>query len=591
MFWSLHLISLAVFSTRLSFCTLLEQFEDLERTEFDFVVVGGGTAGNTIANRLTENPDHHVLVLEAGGLGENLLLSKVPGFSLNTVGSELDWNYTAYAGPALDRDTIVPRGFSLGGSSAINGMVYTRGSRDDWDRYADVTGDEGWSWDQIQPYIRKNERFTPPADSHDTTGEFDPSVHSFDGINGVTLSGFRNQIDTRIIEASKSMENDSDFRFVLDMNAGTELGVGSLDPKIRALPGFTQMTVLNGSRSSSATSYLGPQFIGRPNLHVLLHAHVTRILPVNTDTSENVLSFGGVELSQDFGGTFHTVNATKEVILSAGTIATPQILMNSGIGDSNTLAALDIITLHHLPSVGQNLTEHTIVPMSWVVTANDTSSEAERNATLAAEQLQQWNETRTGPLVDGPILDIAWVRLLENASIFERFEDPSAGPNTPHIEIQFTNTGTFTREDPPPNYGMVGTIATLLCPTSRGFITLNTSNPFDHPIIDLNLLGSEFDFFALREAVLSALKFFSSSTFTADGFIVTIPVNGTNEEELDEFIKQRASSGAHPVGTAMMTPEDADWGVVGPDLRVKGVDGLRVVDASIFLVILKYLYI
>ncbi|KAL0572693.1 hypothetical protein V5O48_009267 [Marasmius crinis-equi] len=497
----------------------------------------------------------------------------VPGFCLNNIGSDIDWKYIAQGGPALNRDMEFPRGFILGGTSSISEnrfgtkdcLLYTRGTRDDWDRYANVTGDEGWSWDSIQPYIRKNERFTPPVDGHNTTGEFDPTFHSFDGINSVTLAGFRFQMDTRIIQASKSMGNDSDYHFVLDMNSGSNLGVG-----------FSQMTINNGTRSSSATSYLGPQFINRPNLHVLVNAHVTRIL--STNMSGDAVAFNGVELSQDAGETFHTVHASKDVILSAGTIATPQILMNSGIGDSNTLTPLGIQTLHHLPSVGQNMTEQPLLQVPWVTTANDTMAEALKNATLAAEQLQEWNETRSGPLVDSPAPDLGWLRLPDNASIFESFEDPSAGPNTAHIEIQFVNGG-FTAENPPPN--LIASNPSLVTPTSRGFVTLNTSNPFDHPIINLNLVGSEFDLFALREAIRSVRQFMTSPTFTVDGFIISTPANGTTDDELNEYIKANVGVAAHPVGTASMTPKDAEWGVVDPDLRVKGVVGLRVVDASV----------
>ncbi|KAF9264085.1 pyranose dehydrogenase [Marasmius fiardii PR-910] len=564
LWWVILLTSLILTSTHPSSCALFEKFEDLKRDEFDFVVIGGGTAGNTIANRLTENPKYHVLVLEAGGFTADVLLSMVPDFCSRILESPLDWNYTGQAGPgALNRELEIPRGFGLGGSSSINCMMYTRGTKEDWDRYAKVTGDPGWSWDSIQPYIRKNERFTPPADGHDTTGEFDPSVHGFDGINPVSLYGFPRQLDTRITQASKSMGNDSDFRFVLDMNSGRHLGIG-----------HGQATVFNGTRSSSATSYLGPKFINRPNLHVLLHAYVTRIL--SKKKRKNSLALQGVELSQDSGKTLHTVRASKEIILSSGSVGTPQILLSSGIGDSKRLESLGIQPLHHLPSVGQNLSEHAAVGTAYVVNANDTDSEAARNATLAAEQLEQWEESRTGPLVNAAGVQLGWVRLPGNASIFERFEDPSAGPNTAHIEFIFTNGG-FSMGDPLPN--LVGVLPSLVSPTSRGFVTLNTSDPFDYPTINLNLLSTEFDLFALREGIRNVRRFMSSPAF--DGFIVSSTVNATTDEELDEYIRTNVLGGAHLTGTAMMSPRNADWGVVDPDLRMKGVEGVRIVDASV----------
>ncbi|SJK97998.1 uncharacterized protein ARMOST_01254 [Armillaria ostoyae] len=179
-----------------------------------------GTAGNVLANRLTEDPDISVLVLEAGNSTADVLLSQVPFFcTLATPNTPLDWNYTTIPQPGLNGRAIpIPRGFGLGGSSAVNYMTYTRGSSEDYDRYASVSGDSGWRWDEIQPYFRKNERFVTPADHHNTTGEFDPNVHSFRGINSVTLPGYPRAIDSHILQTTKELPDS--FPFNLDYNSG-----------------------------------------------------------------------------------------------------------------------------------------------------------------------------------------------------------------------------------------------------------------------------------------------------------------------------------------------------------------------------------
>ncbi|KAL0072310.1 hypothetical protein AAF712_000072 [Marasmius tenuissimus] len=549
-------------------CAIVENVRDLPTDTFDFIVVGGGTAGNVLANRLTEDSRFSVLVLEAGGSNEGILNIMVPAFCGTTPGTQVDWNYTVQVGP-LDRPPEpYPRGFVLGGSSSINCMAYTRGSSEDWNRYAQVSGDDGWSWDSIQPYIRKNERFTPPADGHDTTGEFDPAVHGLTGINSVTLSsGFRTEIGGRVIQASKAFGEDSQFHFNLDTNSGNQLGIG-----------FGQSTIFNGTRSSSATSYLAPPFVGRPNLHVLLHAHVTRILPA--DAGADSLVFRGVEFSQDSGSTIHTVTASKEIILSAGTIGTPQILMLSGIGDPDALNGLGIEPLHALPSVGQNLTEQPVGFYPWQVTANDTADAAGRNATLAAEQLAMWEEMRRGPLVNGPLLDVGWIRV--PAEERQGFDDPSAGPNTAHLELQFLNSGGM----PAPSGNFISASPVLVSPVSRGFLTINSSNPFDHPFINLNLVSDPFDLLALRSGLRAIDRFMESPAL--DGFIISAALNVTGgrasdatDEELDGYIKSTTVGALHIIGTASMSAQNASWGVVNSDLRVKGLQGLRVVDASV----------
>ncbi|KAJ7075178.1 GMC oxidoreductase-domain-containing protein [Mycena belliarum] len=412
--------SVLVFTLGTTLCSaiLLHNIADLEKHRFDFIVVGGGTAGNVIANRLSENPMHSVLVLEAGSSNADVLNIIVPFLANTSVpNTAIDWNYTTTPQTGLNNRVLpYPRGFVLGGTSSINFMVYTRGSMDDWDRFAKITGDHGWSWDEIFPYILKNECFTPPSDHHNTTGQFNPAIHGFDGINSVSLPGFPSGIDDRVIATTAELE---EFPFNLDMNSGSPLGIG-----------WAQATIKNGTRSSSATSYLALEFLNRQNLFVLLNARVTRVLETTSGT------FRTVEFMQNLNGKIISLTAKKEVILSAGAIGTPNILLHSGIGNSKTLKSVGIECVHNLPSVGQNLSDHSYLPMGFIVNSTNTFDNFARNTSLQQDLLVQWEESRTGLLVDIYENQIGWQRIPDNSSIFKKFTDPAAGPKSPHFELE-----------------------------------------------------------------------------------------------------------------------------------------------------------
>ncbi|KXN91298.1 Glucose dehydrogenase [FAD, quinone] [Leucoagaricus sp. SymC.cos] len=615
-----------------------QHLNDLPEGGYDFVVIGGGTAGGVVATRLGENPDFKILVIEAGTSNEDVFATHPPAIAHSLAGTLADWNYTTSPQAGLNgARCIYPRGHVLGGSSSINDAVYTRGSRDDYNRWAAVTEDQSLSWDKMMPYILKNERWTEDSEHQDEQGHFDPSIHGKNGNIAVSAGYSVHPFNDLVFNASRQLSNE--FPFKLDMNDGRPIGIG-----------WGQATVDKGVRSSSATGYLATT---KNNVHILLNTLVTRVLNVNGDKTD----FRGLEFVETSGATRRRVTAKKEVILAGGIINTPQILINSGIGNKAELEPLGIKTLVDNPSVGKNLSDQPAVLISFATNIPVTDF----NLTTA---LAEWSQSHTGPLSRrGGLSPMGMVRLPDGMG---GFVDPSAGKTSPHIEFFFLGVSSqslippgvrlpalakrgepavgtepnvtlqmfisnvnpvsrgsisLTSTDPstpptidfqllsnptdlasliPPGVRLpalakrgepaVGTEPNVTLqmfisnvnPVSRGSISLTSTDPFTPPTIDFQLLNNPTDLAVLREGIRSARRFFSAPAWRNKIFGTAQPAaNVTTDSQLDEFIRGNALAFFHGVGSAAMSPEGAKWGVVDPDYYVKGTKGLRIVDASI----------
>ncbi|KAF8883638.1 aryl-alcohol-oxidase from pleurotus Eryingii [Gymnopilus junonius] len=459
-----------------------------------------------------------------------------------------DWNYTTVPLTGLNGASLsYPRGHVLGGTSSINCEVYTRGSSADWDRYATYTGDSGWSWKNILPYFKKSEKFTAPSDQHNITGDFNPSAHGFGGFLSVSLAGAPTPVDALFTEAIGQL--DGEFVANEDINSGSQLGFG-----------WSQSTIdgPSGSRSSSSAAYLHP-VLQRPNLHVLVNAQVSRIL--RNGSKKGLPSFLEVEYRVNGSGPLLTVTASKEIILSAGSINTPQILMNSGIGDSQKLSAVGIQSV--------NLSDHPLVVLPFLVNSTATYDDFNRNATLVAQETQVWERTRKGPFVNGLTQHMG-------IPIFETAPNPAAGTNSPHFEIFLAN---FLPAASPPNTHFVSIAAIMLTPgsTSRGSVNITSSDPFSHPSIDAGLFMSSTDIPIMREALRSILCLASAPAW--DG--PSQPGVNATDADIDAYILASTSSAYHVVGTSAMAGLGQSGGVVDSKLRLKNVSGVRIVDASV----------
>ncbi|KAF4610036.1 hypothetical protein D9613_010641 [Agrocybe pediades] len=526
-----------------AFAMIYNSPECLPSLIFDFIIVGEGTAGSVLANRLTEIPYYQDLVIEAGPNNEGVLNSIVPGLAVNLANSIFDWNFTTTPQAGLNgRSVEFQRGHVLGGSSSVNGMVYTRGSSSDYDRFARITGEPSWSWNALQPYVRKHEGFVPPVDGRNPAGEFDSRFHGFLGPIHTTFAALLSpSINTRILAASRQLQ--ADFSFNLDMNSGTPLGTG-----------WHQSTTGNGERSGAATGYLPSNVRARPNLHILVNTRVTRILQT---PGHHGFVMTSAEFTTGNNQQFprRVLTASKEVILSAGSIGTPHILLHLGIGDENELAKVGIHPVLHLPGVGKNPTDHPLFVVGSVLNITDDADfwgDLSTNATLEAEALQLWNKNKTGPLAVFRRFDqIVWARVAQ--FILPNGVDPSSGPNSAHYELALEGSATS-----------IASGSSIVSPASRGSVSLATNNPFDAPLIDP--------------------AYYSAASRPGHRERVYPPplINNPSNAFLEDFLRNTSSSNAHAIGTAAMFPVDASWGVVNPDLLLKKARGLRVVDASVY---------
>ncbi|KAI0313150.1 hypothetical protein OF83DRAFT_1086530 [Amylostereum chailletii] len=481
-----------------------------------------------------------------------------------------------------------PRDHVLGGSTTSNQIAYCRGSKNDYDRWANVTGDPGRAWNSIQPSFRKVgsikllgldvklvaihqlERFTPPADGRNVTGKIDLAFHGQTGMPfALTPRKYPFSCSPRTshcFSISSGYELPINSRpeevpFDLDFNFGDPIGIG-----------YGSSYLHTWSRSRKESGYLPPLRIcivptlNRSNLDILVNTRVTKIFQMGTQSSIPIMR--GVRFSQSVSDTIHALNATKEVVLSAGATNAPPILMLSGIGDAAQLAALNITTSVASPDVGQNLQDHAFLGSSWTFISTDTLDNLQHNATLAAHVLEEWKTDRTGPLV-------LTASRLQPVRQRLRLPENAWSPVRSNFFSIFTNV--------------------MISPTSHGNITLASANPFDPQLINPDLLGSTLDISTVREALNAARRFVAGPAWAdwiADelgDFAAT-----QTDAEIEKPARNNADLVVHVVGTVGMGSKDTlgrGMGALNPDLTVKGTVGLRVVDASVFVGIFPRPYV
>ncbi|MCI2399626.1 GMC family oxidoreductase N-terminal domain-containing protein [Aliiroseovarius subalbicans] len=507
---------------------------------FDFVIVGGGSAGATIASRLSEDPNVTVCLLEAGGKGAGALVRTPMAVVAMLPGRPKinNWAFHTVPQPGLNgRRGYQPRGKALGGSSAINAMVYIRGQREDFDGWAEL-GNEGWGWDDVLPYFKKAENNSRGADA----------AHGDTGPLQVSDQKAPRPISKDFIDASTQMQ----IRSTTDFNTGDNEGAGMWQSTLFHSPDK------NGERCSAAAAYLHPVMGARANLTVITRAHATKVL---FDGKRAV----GVLYRQ--GKQNREVRASKEVILCGGAFQSPQLLMLSGVGRSQDLGPLGIDMVHDLAGVGQNLQDHLDFVLGYKTKDRDNFGIGLRAGLKLLPEFFKWRK-------DGNSMFASTIT--ESGSFFK--SDPSV--DRPDLQTHFV-IAVVDDHARKLHYGHgYSCHVCILRPHSRGQVFLQSADPMAAPGIDPKFLSDERDLKALikgAKITRSVLEAPSLAKYKRKE-LFGVHDNMT-DAEWEAQIRTRADTVYHPVGTCKMGHDD--MAVVSPDLKVHGLKGLRVADASI----------